>query len=379
MPGIKLTREEQQVADELKAAMDRLWANIKSGPRLPQAEIHRLHDELGRLGHALHTSLAKRGLEPRHHRYMLENREVESTKPEFYEHMHSVEDLLKFVDDVNANDDPLDVTMGAEFTFRAYSQRWGHDDPYRIVRTPEGWNVSFISIGGDCTREGKPFLFRNFQQDGISYPASLGGHLSAVWQAAADGADWDEVQRRIDELAEWVRVTEAATPGSRRDAVVGAPAVSAASSGDYRSAFICYGQPDAEFARDLERRLTSNGVNTRFFDRHATPGEALHRFMWQSVKQQERVIVVCSSEGLARPGLRNEIEQGFTKEASLGGLPLLIPVALDDSLFNAAGDELRERLTSRVVCRCFDRSADAAARELLGALKRAPSGNPSRG
>lgn len=94
--------------------------------------------------------------------------------------------------------------------------------------------------------------------------------------------------------------------------------------------------------------------------------------MWQGVKQQDRVIVVCSRAGLACSGLRNEIEQGFTKEARLGGQELLIPVALDDWLFDAVEhDELCERLTSRVVCRLNDGSAgDAAATKLLEALRR---------
>lgn len=213
MPGVKLTQLEQTVADELHAAMDLLHGHIENGNRLEREELRRLHRELGRLGHALHSSLGKRGLEPKHHQYLRENREVEPADPAFYEHVHPVEDLFKFINDVNANDDPPDVTMGAEFTFRAYTQRWGHDDHYKVVRTPEGWNVSFMGIGGDCDQEGEPFLFRNFRQDGISYPAPFGRYLSDVWRGAADGADWDEVQRRIDELAEWVRVTEAATPG----------------------------------------------------------------------------------------------------------------------------------------------------------------------
>jgi hypothetical protein len=367
MPSIKLTRDELAIADQLKAASDRLWGDIKRTERLTQEEVQQLLRELGRLGHALHVLLANRGVEPRHHKYMLDNRGASPTDPDFYAHLHPVEDLFKFLENTGANDDPPDVTMGGEFVFRAYSQRWGHDDQYEVVRTADGWRISFMGIGGHCDREGTPFLFRNLAQDGISYPESLGSHLADVWQAAADGATWEEVQRRIDELSDWVRVTENATPGSSRIEMVPSPS---APPNAYYSVFICYGQPDADFARDLERGLAKNGVPTRFFDRHAQPGEALHRFMWRGVNEQDRVILLCSREGLERSGLRNEIEQAFAKEARLGGSTVLIPVALDDWLFASDGDELRTRLTSRTVCRCSGRSADGAVAELLPALTR---------
>lgn len=43
---------------------------------------------------------------------MLENRGVPVEDIEFYNHIHPVDDLLKFIDDINANDDPEDTTIG---------------------------------------------------------------------------------------------------------------------------------------------------------------------------------------------------------------------------------------------------------------------------
>lgn len=55
---------------------------------------------------------------------MLENRGVSVEDIEFYNHIHPVDDLLKFIDDVNANDDPEDTTIGKKFTLKIYTRRW---------------------------------------------------------------------------------------------------------------------------------------------------------------------------------------------------------------------------------------------------------------
>lgn len=70
-------------------------------------------------------SLKVSGNEPKHHKYMLENRVVPVEEIEFYNHIHPVDDLLKFIDDINANDDPEDTTIGKKFTLKIYTRRWG--------------------------------------------------------------------------------------------------------------------------------------------------------------------------------------------------------------------------------------------------------------
>lgn len=51
---------------------------------------------------------------------MLENRGVPVEDVEFYNHIHPVDDLLKFIDDVNANDDPEDTTIGENEAIAGY-------------------------------------------------------------------------------------------------------------------------------------------------------------------------------------------------------------------------------------------------------------------
>lgn len=65
-------------------------------------------------------SLKNSGCEPKHHKYMLENRGVPVEDVEFYNHIHPVDDLLKFIDDVNANDDPEDTTIGENEAIAGY-------------------------------------------------------------------------------------------------------------------------------------------------------------------------------------------------------------------------------------------------------------------
>lgn len=96
--------------------------------------------------HELHMSLKSSGYEPKHHKYMLENRGVSVEDMEFYNHIHPVDDLLKFIDDVNANDDPEDTTVGEKFNLRIYTRRWGHYDHYSMTRTKNGWNFKEMLI-----------------------------------------------------------------------------------------------------------------------------------------------------------------------------------------------------------------------------------------
>lgn len=144
---------------------------------------------------------------------MIENREMQPDTLDFYMHFHPIQDLLKFLDDEHANDDPVDQTIGAEFSFRVYSRRWGHDDSYQVIRTKDGWDISHAAIGGPCDKGGNPFLFKNFRQDSIQHPARLDGWLEWLWnQAAEKGLTPAQVQAALAQLAEWVRQTEQSAP-----------------------------------------------------------------------------------------------------------------------------------------------------------------------
>lgn len=179
-------------------------------------EIEDWIEEAGERAHQLHMALKKRGHEPKHHRYMIENRELQPDDSKFYMHFHPLEDLLKFLDDEHANDDPEDKTIGCEFSFRVYSRRWGHDDTYTVKRTPDGWSISHIAISGPCDRGGRPFLFENLRQDWIQYPEGLDDWMARLWdQALERGLSVAEVQEGLQQLADWVSCTERNAPTGR--------------------------------------------------------------------------------------------------------------------------------------------------------------------
>lgn len=152
-------------------------------------------------------------VKPKHHKYMIENRECSPDDPEFYNHFHPVEDLLAFIDDPHANDDPEDQTIDHEFKFRVYSRRWGHYDTYTIKRTVEGWNISFMAEGAKSKEDGSPGLYKCLNHDSINYPEELPGYLEWLWRKAEErGLSHKEVQASLDALAEWVSNCEKTTP-----------------------------------------------------------------------------------------------------------------------------------------------------------------------
>jgi len=209
--SIQLQADEQALRakiDERVAEARQAFERGRIGP-----EVSTLIAEAGQDAHKLHMALKGRGLEPKHHAYMVKNRELQPDHEEFYMHFHPLEDLLKFLDNEHANDDPVDQTIGSEFTFRVFSKRWGHDDNYTVKRTSEGWAVSHIAIGGPCDKGGRPFLFENLRQDSIQFPEGLDGWMEWLWtKAAEDGLSAEQVQAGLQQLADWVSATERNAP-----------------------------------------------------------------------------------------------------------------------------------------------------------------------
>lgn len=101
-----------------------------------------------------------------------------------------------------------------------------------------------------------------------------------------------------------------------------------------QSTFISYGGPDSAFAQKLNDALLKNGVTTFFFPENAEPGKKLHRVMREGVNQHERIILICSKSSLLRPGVLNEINETLQREARDGGKEYLIPITLDDYVFD---------------------------------------------
>ncbi len=136
-----------------------------------------------------------------------------------------------------------------------------------------------------------------------------------------------------------------------------------------RSTFISYGGPDSSFAEQLSDDLHRNGVTTFFFNRDAVPGRKLHHTMRDGIKKYDRIIVICSAASLDRAGVRFEIDEALEREARDGGASYIVPVALDDFIFDASND-LAQILRARVVADFRDPAAyDRSFRRLLTALR----------
>lgn len=211
--SIHLQPNEEQLRSEIAERVNFLRKAF-SDSRLGE-DVQKAILEAGERAHRLHMLLKARQSEPKHHEYMIRNRELPPTDPDFYMHFHPLEDLLKFIEDPHANDDPVDQTIGEEFEFRVFSRRWGHEDTYRITRTEEGWDVRNLVIGGPCDKAGHPSLFHNFEQDSIAYPATLDSRMEWLWnQAKNKGLSKEAVQNALRELAGWVSLTEKSAPDS---------------------------------------------------------------------------------------------------------------------------------------------------------------------
>ena len=211
MPSLTLTPEQQNLLDELNEFVRDYRSKSEAGD---YSGAGALLTPMGSKANQLHEALSAAGHPPKHTSVMLENRGVSPDNAEFYEHIHPVEDLIAFVHDPSANADPIDHTMNATFQFRVYSLRWGHHDTYQVTRTPSGWRVDHLAINGDCDKTGHPVLFANLRQDTIAYPARLGSWFEFLWDRARDeGLTHDQVQHALNQLAEWVSVTEKASPG----------------------------------------------------------------------------------------------------------------------------------------------------------------------
>lgn len=212
---VNLTSEQRKLKDKLYEVNQKLWAILKKETPPPKhEELQTLYKEMAETAHELHISLKNSGYEPKHHKYMLENRGVPVEDVEFYNHIHPVDDLLKFIDDVNANDDPEDTTIGEKFTLRIYTRRWGHYDHYSMTRTKNGWDFQemLISNSGECKKDGSPNLCRALEHDSVCYPKQIGEFFEYLWEQAAEGLTAQEVQECFDMLGEWISSCEMNTP-----------------------------------------------------------------------------------------------------------------------------------------------------------------------
>lgn len=103
---------------------------------------------------------------------------------------------------------------------------------------------------------------------------------------------------------------------------------------------------------NLYEALKAHGVVTFFFPASATFGERIDSEVFRRLQEHDRMILICSRNSLDRPGVLNEIQETFDREARDGGTTYLLPVTLDDYVFSGwrtTHPELAERVGRRVV------------------------------
>lgn len=210
MAEVKLNHDELTLKSQITDFVNELRKKFRSNDQ--EYDFRSKINQNAKLCYELHMKLKARGIEPRHHKYMIQNRGASPDSVEFYDHFHPQEDLLKFLDDQNANNDPVDATIGETFTFTFFSKRWGHDDTIKMIRNENGWYVSFIGIEGQCDKSGDPYLFKNLKHELVSYPRNLSSYISSIWDRAERGMDKESVQQMLNSVADWVSETEKNSP-----------------------------------------------------------------------------------------------------------------------------------------------------------------------
>jgi hypothetical protein len=213
---ITLTDEEQELFNAIEGYV-KLLREFYNKDSLAQEQdrqkVESVYGNMAEKAHELHMLLKDDGHEPKHHKYMIKNRGVPVEDVKFYRHLHPVEDLIKFISDPDANNDPEDTTIGVEFKIEIYTRRWGHYDIYALLRTKDGWELSAGSAFQDLKDDKRCECIKKIlEHDNVSYPYNISDFFKWIWDQAADGADKDSVQKALNDISEWISICEKTVP-----------------------------------------------------------------------------------------------------------------------------------------------------------------------
>jgi hypothetical protein len=142
----------------------------------------------------------------------------------------------------------------------------------------------------------------------------------------------------------------------------------------YHSVAISYGSPDKAIAEKIYGFLTGHGINTWYYPKNGLAGEKLHRMMSKMTNEPDRVIVLCSRSSLHRNGVLNEIERVLEREAKEAGSAILIPLALDEYVYEEwvpEHSDTARQIRSRNILKINSDFESTETSELLDNLKEA--------
>lgn len=211
---LKLTESQTKLKSELEILYNQIWQYIESDQKLLSDEdVNRLYNEMAKKAHELHMSLKDSGHEPKHHKYMIENRGCTPDDVRFYEHVHPVQDLLAFIDDVHINDNSKDKTIGKTFTLKFFTRRWQYIEHYKITRTEKGWDIKVLGDSYSSNKSMSPELNHLLDNDGVCYPKDINLFFEWLWdKAAEEGLTKAKVQSAINKLSKWISECEEKAP-----------------------------------------------------------------------------------------------------------------------------------------------------------------------
>jgi hypothetical protein len=100
--------------------------------------------------------------------------------------------------------------------------------------------------------------------------------------------------------------------------------------------------------------------------------------MFEGVNLHDRVLLICSKSSLNRNGVLNEIERVLEREAKEGGSEILIPITIDDFVFDKwkpDRSDIAEQIKARVITSfpdevTSDKEFKVCAEKLIKALKK---------
>lgn len=143
------------------------------------------------------------------------------------------------------------------------------------------------------------------------------GALDGVLDAGEALAD---IQTEV-ELGCWDHLTQLPSPPQHGEK----PAA-------YGTVFLSYGFGDHRLVEAMRTDFRQAGVETWWFPQDAPAGGRIHHVVRSGIRKYDRMVLLCSRHALVRPGVINEIEECFQREAAEGGSDVVIPVILDDVL-----------------------------------------------
>lgn len=103
--------------------------------------------------------------------------------------------------------------MGEQYKISIFNKDRGRRDTYRLVLNSQGWYVSFIMINGQSDCKGYPFLYKNLDHDGLSYPIELPEIMEYLWKMRFyKKVSKRQMEQKLSVIGNWLSKINEAKP-----------------------------------------------------------------------------------------------------------------------------------------------------------------------